>query len=91
MKPAVTVLLEFLHAFQNHIFNLFFSPRAPLPTAPSTEAPRGMRAGTVPPTPCLQSTPPLWDPAKDLRAIASNFCYLENSGKVLKELNVCSL
>lgn len=55
-------------------------PRALLPAAPSTEAPRGMRAGTVPPTPCLQSSPPLWDPTKDLRAIASNFCYLENSG-----------
>uniref|UniRef100_UPI0037E8F308 cytokine-inducible SH2-containing protein n=1 Tax=Semicossyphus pulcher TaxID=241346 RepID=UPI0037E8F308 len=55
-------------------------PRAPLATAPSTEAPRGMRAGTVPSTPCLQSSPPLWDPTKDLRAIASNFCYLENSG-----------
>uniref|UniRef100_A0A8C9ZW38 Cytokine inducible SH2-containing protein a n=1 Tax=Sander lucioperca TaxID=283035 RepID=A0A8C9ZW38_SANLU len=52
---------------------------SPLPAAPSTEAPRGMREGTVPPTPCLQSTPPLWDPTKDLRAIASNFCYLENS------------
>ncbi|XP_068568330.1 cytokine-inducible SH2-containing protein [Cebidichthys violaceus] len=55
-------------------------PSACLPTAPSTETPRGMRAGTVPSTPCLQSTPPLWDPTKDLRAIASNFCYLENSG-----------
>lgn len=30
--------------------------------------------------PCLQSSPALWDPTKDLRAIASNFCYLENSG-----------
>uniref|UniRef100_A0A7N8Y349 Cytokine inducible SH2-containing protein n=1 Tax=Mastacembelus armatus TaxID=205130 RepID=A0A7N8Y349_9TELE len=59
-------------------------PRALLPSALSTEAPRGMRAGTVPPTPCLQSTPPLWDPTKDLRAIASNFCYLENSGRFLK-------
>ncbi|XP_069001503.1 cytokine-inducible SH2-containing protein isoform X1 [Embiotoca jacksoni] len=55
-------------------------PRGLLPTAQSTEAHRGMRAGTVPPTPCLQSTPSLWDPTKDLRAIASNFCYLENSG-----------
>ncbi|XP_077385599.1 cytokine-inducible SH2-containing protein [Festucalex cinctus] len=56
-------------------------PRGILPTAPTTEAPqRGMRAGTVAPTPCLQSSPPLWDPTKDLRAIASNFCYLETSG-----------
>ncbi|KAL6111973.1 cish [Pungitius sinensis] len=55
-------------------------PRVSLPAALSTESPRGMRAGTVPTTPCLQSTPPLWDPTKDLRAIASNFCYLENSG-----------
>ncbi|TNM88757.1 cytokine-inducible SH2-containing protein-like [Takifugu flavidus] len=54
-------------------------PRA-LPAAPAPEAPRGMRAGTGTPTPCLQSTHPLWDPTKDLRAIASNFCYLENSG-----------
>ncbi|XP_068171298.1 cytokine-inducible SH2-containing protein [Antennarius striatus] len=55
-------------------------PRNPLPTPPSIEAPRGMRAGTVSPTPCLQSSPSLWDPTKDLRAIASNFYYLENSG-----------
>ncbi|KAK5934135.1 hypothetical protein CgunFtcFv8_014554 [Champsocephalus gunnari] len=55
------------------------APRAPLTAAPSTDTLRGMRAGTAP-TPCLQSTPPLWDPTKDLRAIASNFCYLENSG-----------
>uniref|UniRef100_H3DBB5 Cytokine-inducible SH2-containing protein n=1 Tax=Tetraodon nigroviridis TaxID=99883 RepID=H3DBB5_TETNG len=51
-----------------------------MPAAPATEAPRGMRAGTVTPTACLQSTHPPWDPTKDLRAIASNFCYLENSG-----------
>ncbi|XP_062260163.1 cytokine-inducible SH2-containing protein [Platichthys flesus] len=55
-------------------------PRALLPSALSTDAPQGMRAGTVAPNSCLQSTPSLWDPAKDLRAIASNFCYLENSG-----------
>uniref|UniRef100_I3J802 Cytokine inducible SH2-containing protein a n=1 Tax=Oreochromis niloticus TaxID=8128 RepID=I3J802_ORENI len=55
-------------------------PGAHLPTTPSTESPRGMREGTVTPTPCLQSTSPRWDPTKDLRAITSNFCYLENSG-----------
>ncbi|XP_031708080.1 cytokine-inducible SH2-containing protein [Anarrhichthys ocellatus] len=57
-------------------------PRACLSDDPSTETPRGMRAETVPSTPCLHihSTPALWDPTKDLRAIASNFCYLENSG-----------
>ncbi|XP_061788220.1 cytokine-inducible SH2-containing protein isoform X1 [Nerophis lumbriciformis] len=56
-------------------------PRALLPAAPSTEAPqRGMRAGTGAAMPCLQSSSPLWDPTKDLRAIASNFCYLETSG-----------
>ncbi|KAM9410249.1 cytokine-inducible SH2-containing protein-like [Pholidichthys leucotaenia] len=55
-------------------------PGALVQTAPSTDAPQGMRAGTIPPTSCLQSTSPLWDPAKDLRAIASNFCHLENSG-----------
>ncbi|XP_061689855.1 cytokine-inducible SH2-containing protein-like [Syngnathoides biaculeatus] len=56
-------------------------PRGLLPAAPTTEAPRGgMRAGSVAPAPCLQSSPPLWDPTKDLRAIASNFCYLETSG-----------
>lgn len=71
-----------------HIFPIISSPRAHLPSAPSTEAPRGMRAGTVAPTPCLQSNPPLWDPTKDLRAIASNFCYLENSGTVLKLFHI---
>ncbi|KAM7422786.1 hypothetical protein PAMA_010704 [Pampus argenteus] len=55
-------------------------PRALLPAVPSSEAPRGMRAGTVPPTPCLPNTNLQWDPTKDLRAIASNFCYLETSG-----------
>ncbi|XP_019716668.1 cytokine-inducible SH2-containing protein [Hippocampus comes] len=56
-------------------------PRGLLPTAPTTEAPhRGMRAGTVAPTPCLQSSTSLWDPTKDLQAIASNFCHLETSG-----------
>lgn len=55
-------------------------PGAHLPTTPSTESPWGMREGTVTPTPCLQSTSPRWDPTKDLRAITSNFCYLENSG-----------
>ncbi|XP_029358861.1 cytokine-inducible SH2-containing protein [Echeneis naucrates] len=55
-------------------------PTALLPGALSTEAPRGMRVETIPPTPCLQPTPPRWDPAKDLQAIATNFCYLENSG-----------
>ncbi|CAG07004.1 unnamed protein product, partial [Tetraodon nigroviridis] len=44
-----------------------------------------MRAGTVTPTACLQSTHPPWDPTKDLRAIASNFCYLENSGMAIKK------
>ncbi|KAM4612591.1 cytokine-inducible SH2-containing protein-like isoform 2-T2 [Polymixia lowei] len=55
-------------------------PRTLLPTGPSTEATLGMRTGTVSPPNCLQSSPPLWDPTKDLRAIAGNFCYLENSG-----------
>ncbi|KAM4741924.1 cytokine-inducible SH2-containing protein-like isoform 2-T2 [Anableps anableps] len=39
-----------------------------------------MREGTPTPAPCFQSAPPKWDPTKDLRAIASNFCHLENSG-----------
>ncbi|CAL8338357.1 unnamed protein product [Merluccius merluccius] len=57
------------------------SPRTLLPTrAPSTAVPLGMRPGAVSPPHCLQSTPPLWDPTKDLRSIASNFCHLENSG-----------
>uniref|UniRef100_A0A3Q2PVW8 Cytokine-inducible SH2-containing protein n=1 Tax=Fundulus heteroclitus TaxID=8078 RepID=A0A3Q2PVW8_FUNHE len=55
-------------------------PRTLLPAAPSTQAPWGMREGTATPAPCFQSAPPKWDPTKDLRAIASNFCYLENSG-----------
>ncbi|XP_075997257.1 cytokine-inducible SH2-containing protein-like [Genypterus blacodes] len=56
------------------------SPRALLPAAPSSEAPHGMQTRAAPSPPCLQSAPPLWDPTKDLKAIASNFCYLENSG-----------
>ncbi|KAF0034806.1 hypothetical protein F2P81_012564 [Scophthalmus maximus] len=55
-------------------------PRTLLPGALFTEVPQGMRTGTAPPNSCLQGTPPVWDPTKDLRAIASNFCYLENSG-----------
>ncbi|XP_029907203.1 cytokine-inducible SH2-containing protein [Myripristis murdjan] len=55
-------------------------PAALLPTGPASEAPLGMRAGAVPSAHCLQSSPSIWDPTKDLRAIASNFCYLENSG-----------
>ncbi|KAM9814118.1 cytokine-inducible SH2-containing protein-like [Neosynchiropus ocellatus] len=54
--------------------------RSLLPAVPSTEPQRGMRTESGPLASCLQSTPPLWDPTKDLRAIASNFCYLENSG-----------
>jgi len=60
-----------------------YSPRTLLPTrAPSAAVPLGMRPGAVSPPHCLQSTPALWDPTKDLRAIASNFCHLENSGRV---------
>ncbi|XP_056129486.1 cytokine-inducible SH2-containing protein [Lampris incognitus] len=55
-------------------------PTSLLPTGPPSDARLGMRTGNVSPSHCLQSTPPLWDPTKDLRAIASNFCYLENSG-----------
>ncbi|MEQ2304496.1 hypothetical protein AMECASPLE_027578 [Ameca splendens] len=55
-------------------------PRTLLPAAPSTQAPWGMREGTANPAPCFQSAPPKWDPTKDLRAIANNFCHLENSG-----------
>lgn len=55
-------------------------PRAFLHASASIEGPQGMRTETVHPTPCFQSTPPLWDPSKDLQVIASNFCYLENSG-----------
>ncbi|XP_008406869.1 cytokine-inducible SH2-containing protein [Poecilia reticulata] len=55
-------------------------PRSLLPAAPSSQAPWGMREGTAAIAPCFQSKPPKWDPTKDLRAIASNFCYLENSG-----------
>jgi len=52
-------------------------PRSLLPTGPSAER----RTGPVAAQHCLQSSQaPVWDPTKDLRAIASNFCYLENSG-----------
>lgn len=73
MSPELCVLIQFMVSFS--------SPTALLPAGPSSEARWGMRTGTAPPTPCLQSTPAKWDPTKDLRAIASNFCYLENSGK----------
>ncbi|KAJ3602937.1 hypothetical protein NHX12_030681 [Muraenolepis orangiensis] len=57
------------------------SPRTLLPTrAPSTAVPLGMRPGAVSPPHCLLGSPPPWDPTKDLRTIASNFCHLENSG-----------
>ncbi|XP_056461666.1 cytokine-inducible SH2-containing protein [Gadus chalcogrammus] len=57
------------------------SPRTHLPTrAPSTALPLGMRPGAVSPPHCAQSPPLICDPTKDLRAIASNFCHLENSG-----------
>ncbi|CAL8353950.1 cytokine-inducible SH2-containing protein [Gadus morhua] len=57
------------------------SPRTHLPTrAPSTALPLGMRPGAVSPPHCVQSPPLICDPTKDLRAIASNFCHLENSG-----------
>ncbi|MED6291625.1 hypothetical protein CHARACLAT_025495 [Characodon lateralis] len=55
-------------------------PRTLLPAAPSTQAQWGMREGTANSAPCFQSAPPKWDPTKDLRAIANNFCHLENSG-----------
>lgn len=79
---VVTVVFSLFSYRLNHVSHLPSSPAALLPSALSTEGPRGMRAGTVPPTPCLQATPPIWDPAKDLQAIATNFCYLENSGTV---------
>ncbi|XP_062314926.1 cytokine-inducible SH2-containing protein [Osmerus eperlanus] len=51
------------------------SPRALPHTA--TESPLDMRTSMVPSPHCI---PPLWDPTKDLHAIASNFYYLDNSG-----------
>ncbi|XP_063071532.1 cytokine-inducible SH2-containing protein [Engraulis encrasicolus] len=50
------------------------SPRPILPDTP-TVVPLGMSTPS-----CLHSAPPQWDPRKDLRAIASTFCYLETSG-----------
>uniref|UniRef100_A0A3B3ZQ59 Uncharacterized protein n=1 Tax=Periophthalmus magnuspinnatus TaxID=409849 RepID=A0A3B3ZQ59_9GOBI len=46
----------------------------------SSEGLLGMRTENVQSNSCLQNTPLFWDPAKDLQTIASNFCYLENSG-----------
>lgn len=51
------------------------SPRA-LPRQ-ATESLLDMRTSMTSSPNC---TPPLWDPTKDLHAIASNFCYLDNSG-----------
>uniref|UniRef100_A0A8C4ZN64 Cytokine inducible SH2-containing protein a n=1 Tax=Gadus morhua TaxID=8049 RepID=A0A8C4ZN64_GADMO len=72
----------FLNLFNNqHSFFSLISPRTHLPTrAPSTALPLGMRPGAVSPPHCVQSPPLICDPTKDLRAIASNFCHLENSG-----------
>ncbi|KAJ0023847.1 hypothetical protein NQD34_003746 [Periophthalmus magnuspinnatus] len=55
-------------------------PRALLPATASPEGLLGMRTENVQSNSCLQNTPLFWDPAKDLQTIASNFCYLENSG-----------
>ncbi|KAM6980030.1 cytokine-inducible SH2-containing protein-like [Aplochiton taeniatus] len=52
-------------------------PRSLLPGA-TTETSLGMRHETT--SHCLHSNPPVWDPTKDLRAIATNFCYLDTSG-----------
>uniref|UniRef100_A0A3Q3A8F7 Cytokine inducible SH2-containing protein a n=1 Tax=Kryptolebias marmoratus TaxID=37003 RepID=A0A3Q3A8F7_KRYMA len=51
-----------------------------LPRTLSTEGPRGMREGAVPPPSCLQRSAQTWDPVKELTAIGLNLCYLENSG-----------
>uniref|UniRef100_A0A8C6SWH4 Cytokine inducible SH2-containing protein n=1 Tax=Neogobius melanostomus TaxID=47308 RepID=A0A8C6SWH4_9GOBI len=55
-------------------------PRPLLPASASPDLLLGMRTENVPSNSCLQSAPLFWDPAKDLQTIASNFCYLENSG-----------
>lgn len=55
-------------------------PRALLPASASPDGLLGMRTENVPTNSCLQNSPLFWDPAKDLQTIASNFCYLENSG-----------
>ncbi|XP_020789771.1 cytokine-inducible SH2-containing protein [Boleophthalmus pectinirostris] len=55
-------------------------PRALLPATASSEGLLGMRTENVQSNSCLQNPPLFWDPVKDLQTIASNFCYLENSG-----------
>lgn len=55
-------------------------PRSLLPASASPDGLLGMRTENVPSNSCLQNPTLFWDPAKDLQTIASNFCYLENSG-----------
>uniref|UniRef100_A0A4W5LGV9 Cytokine-inducible SH2-containing protein n=1 Tax=Hucho hucho TaxID=62062 RepID=A0A4W5LGV9_9TELE len=52
----------------------------PLLSGSPTEGPVGMRTGSISSPHCLHSTPPQWDPTKDLRTIAKNFFYLDTSG-----------
>ncbi|XP_030633313.1 cytokine-inducible SH2-containing protein [Chanos chanos] len=55
-------------------------PRALLPDNPSQVVPLGVGAVLSSSPRCPQVSAQLWDPAKDWRAIASTFCYLEASG-----------
>ncbi|KAL0978709.1 hypothetical protein UPYG_G00174170 [Umbra pygmaea] len=54
-------------------------PRPRLSGTP-TEGLLGMLTGSMSSTHCLHSTPPHWDPSKDLCTIANNFLYLDTSG-----------
>ncbi|CAG5980025.1 unnamed protein product, partial [Menidia menidia] len=54
-------------------------PSALLPTAPSSEAPQGIEAGTLSPVPCIQSDPQTRKPI-DIELMARNYNLLENSG-----------
>lgn len=55
-------------------------PRALLPDSQTQVVPLGVSVISSSSSRCLHSTTKIWDPTKDLRAIASTFCYLDASG-----------
>ncbi|KAI4892735.1 hypothetical protein NFI96_032295 [Prochilodus magdalenae] len=55
-------------------------PRALLPDSQSQVVPLGVSVLSSSSPRCLHNGTKMWDPAKDLRAIASTLCYLDISG-----------
>ncbi|XP_017568130.1 cytokine-inducible SH2-containing protein [Pygocentrus nattereri] len=55
-------------------------PRALLPDSQTQVVPLGVSVISSSSPRCLHNATKIWDPSKDLRAIASTFCYLDASG-----------